>query len=328
MKLSRKIIVLCGSAGVAIGGLHATAASAQATRTWVSGVGDDANPCSRTAPCKTFAGAISKTATGGEINCLDPGGFGGVTITKAMTIVCQYTEGGVLVAGAGVSGIIVNAPATSAVYLRGLDIFGVGSGQNGVRFIAGGSLTIEDSVIRSFNAANGVGISFQPSGASVLTVNNTTVSNNGSTGGGGSGILIQPTGASGTARVNLNNVRAENNLGNGVRVDTTGNTAAGGIIVSIRDSTLSGNPNGLTLNTPAGTTNATAMVSHTEAFNNIGSGLSVNGVGSTIRVNDSVITANGQTLSITGGSIRSYGNNITDGNGVSVAFTAPNLPPS
>src|SRR3712207_2348146 len=68
-------------------------ASAQATRTWVSGVGDDANPCSRTAPCKTFAGAISKTANGGEINCLDPGGFGGVTITKSLTIKCAYTAG-------------------------------------------------------------------------------------------------------------------------------------------------------------------------------------------------------------------------------------------
>src|SRR2546427_11288633 len=75
-------------------------ASAQASRTWVSGVGDDANPCSRTAPCKTFPGAISKTAAGGEINCLDPGGFGGVTITKAITIKCQYTEGGRLASGA------------------------------------------------------------------------------------------------------------------------------------------------------------------------------------------------------------------------------------
>src|SRR3954466_4973295 len=79
---------------------------AQATRTWVSGVGDDANPCSRTAPCKTFAGAISKTAGGGTINCLDPGGFGGVTITKSMTIDCHYTEGGVLVSGT--NAIVVN----------------------------------------------------------------------------------------------------------------------------------------------------------------------------------------------------------------------------
>src|SRR6266542_6068835 len=74
-------------------------ANAQASRTWVSGVGDDANPCSRTAPCKTFAGAISKSAAGGEIDCIDPGGFGAVTITKAMTISCEGLTAGVLVSG-------------------------------------------------------------------------------------------------------------------------------------------------------------------------------------------------------------------------------------
>src|SRR5207244_7083968 len=104
-------------------------AQAQATRTWVSGVGDDVNPCSRTAPCKTFAGAISKTAAGGEISCLDPGGFGTVTITKSIVIDCDYTEGGVL--GAGTNGINVNdsttaTPGTIVVYLRGLDIEGTG----------------------------------------------------------------------------------------------------------------------------------------------------------------------------------------------------------
>src|SRR5690349_22380766 len=87
----------------------AAPADLQATRTWVSGVGDDVNPCSRTAPCKTFAGAISKTAAGGEINCLDPGGFGAVTITKSMTIDCHYTEGGAL---AGGNGIVVNDSAS------------------------------------------------------------------------------------------------------------------------------------------------------------------------------------------------------------------------
>ena len=70
-------------------------AAAQATRTWVSGTGDDANPCSRTAPCKTFAGAISKTAAGGEISVLDPGGFGAVTITKSISIVSEGQEAGV-----------------------------------------------------------------------------------------------------------------------------------------------------------------------------------------------------------------------------------------
>src|SRR5512146_1681863 len=86
--------------------LWSAPAAAQATRTWVSGVGDDANPCSRTAPCKTFPGAISKTAAGGEIDCLDPGGFGTVTITKSITIDCRETEGSIL--ASGVTGVVVN----------------------------------------------------------------------------------------------------------------------------------------------------------------------------------------------------------------------------
>src|SRR5829696_8201077 len=94
----------------------AAPAYSQATRTWVSGVGDDVNPCSRTAPCKTFAGAISKTAAGGEINCLDPGGFGAITITKSLTISCEGVTGGTLVSGT--NAIIVNALATDRVFLK------------------------------------------------------------------------------------------------------------------------------------------------------------------------------------------------------------------
>ena len=95
----RKMTVAVGLLGTLISVLAVQPAEAQATRTWVSGVGDDANPCSRTAPCKTFAGAISKTAAGGEINCLDPGGFGAVTITKSMTIDCTGTFGSTLNSG-------------------------------------------------------------------------------------------------------------------------------------------------------------------------------------------------------------------------------------
>jgi len=102
--------------------LYATPAEAQATRTWVSGIGDDANPCSRTAACKTFAGAISKTAPGGEINCLDPGGFGAVTITKPITISCEAGTAGVLVSGT--NAIVVAAGSQDRVVLRGLDING------------------------------------------------------------------------------------------------------------------------------------------------------------------------------------------------------------
>src|SRR6516225_11731166 len=110
-------------------------AQAQATRTWVSGVGDDANPCSRTAPCKTFPGAISKTAPGGEINVLDPGGFGAVTITKSISITSVGFEAGVLVSGT--NGVVVQAGASDVVTLRGLNMDGLNTGLSGIRFISG-----------------------------------------------------------------------------------------------------------------------------------------------------------------------------------------------
>src|SRR5688572_6548602 len=128
----------------------AALAQAQATRTWVSGLGNDANPCSRTAPCKTFAGAISKTAAGGEINALDPGGFGGVTITKSITIDGSATHAGVLVAGTGVDGIIVNAPTTAVVILRNLALHGAGTAEHAIRYLAAGSLSVEDVTIQGF----------------------------------------------------------------------------------------------------------------------------------------------------------------------------------
>src|SRR5690349_24119023 len=125
-------------------------AQAQATRTWVSGVGDDANPCSRTAPCKTFAGAISKTAPGGEINVLDPGGFGAVTITKAISISSEGFEAGVLVSGT--NGIVVQAGAADVVILRGLDFEGLGTGLSGIVFNSGAALHVERCTIRAFTS--------------------------------------------------------------------------------------------------------------------------------------------------------------------------------
>lgn len=168
MKLTRLALSVLAVFAVCV--FFASLAHAQATRTWVSGVGDDANPCSRTAPCKTFAGAISKTATGGEINCLDPGGFGTVTITKAMTIDCLHTVGGVLAAAA--NGVIVNAPAGDRIVLRGLDINGTGSGVDGIRFINGASLHVEDSVISGMQ--NGINIG----AGNEIYIKNTYIRNN------------------------------------------------------------------------------------------------------------------------------------------------------
>src|ERR671910_249281 len=129
--------------------LATTPAHAQATRTWVSGVGDDANPCSRTAPCKTFAGAISKTAAGGEINAIDPGGYGAVTITKSITIDATGTFGSIL--NSLGNGVTVNAAPSDRVVLRGLDIMGSSqagqpcAGLNGLRIMKAGSVRLEDS---------------------------------------------------------------------------------------------------------------------------------------------------------------------------------------
>ena len=156
--------------------LFSVPAQAQATRTWVSGVGDDANPCSRTAPCKTFAGAISKTAVGGEINVLDPGGFGAVTITKSIQIRSEF-EGGVLVSGT--NGIVVSVGATDKVLLEGLDIEGLGTGLDGVKMTGTGKLFIRKCSIRNFTM-NGVNVAGTANArvfveGSVITGNNVGV---------------------------------------------------------------------------------------------------------------------------------------------------------
>jgi hypothetical protein len=156
--------------------VYVTPAAAQATRTWVSGVGDDANPCSRTAPCKTFAGAISKTATGGEINVLDPGGFGGVTITKSISIIADYVEAGVLVSGT--NAIIVNAPAGSKVLLQGLDIEGLGTGLTGVSFLGGSQLYIIRCSIRNFTQ-NGINVASTTAGGGHAFIHDSYIINNG-----------------------------------------------------------------------------------------------------------------------------------------------------
>jgi hypothetical protein len=172
----RRIALLALVIGFLTPFLAAAPAHAQATRTWVSGVGDDANPCSRTAPCKTFAGAISKTAASGEINVLDPGGFGGVTITKSISIRSDHIEAGVLVSGT--NGIIVNVPSTSdRVLLEGLDIEGIGTGINGVQIVGSGTTTIVRCAIRHFSG-NGVNL-VGTSGARAVVIDSIITNNAG-----------------------------------------------------------------------------------------------------------------------------------------------------
>src|SRR5262245_26993218 len=155
---------------------HIDPAAAQASRTWVSAVGDDFNPCSRTAPCKTFAGAFSHTADGGEINCLDPGGFGAVTITKSVTINCPSTGTAGVLATGGLNGITINTAANSEVLLQGLDIDGQGSGTNGVHILSAAKVTIQSCSIRNFTA-NGANLA-GPARARVVIMDSPPLSNN------------------------------------------------------------------------------------------------------------------------------------------------------
>jgi parallel beta helix pectate lyase-like protein len=276
-------------------------AYAQASRTWVSGVGDDANPCSRTAPCKTWAGAISKTAVGGEIDALDPGGFGAVTITKAITLAADGALASTLVSGT--NGIVISAPAGAIVTIRGLEITGIGSGLSGIVFNSGGALHVEKCAIRQFT---GNGILFQPSsGGSDLFVSDTDIGDN-----TGAGIQIAPTG-SGIAAVVIDRVHANNNNA-GIRA-----TAAGGgafIDVTVRDSVAGGN-SGIGFLAQSSSAPTRMMLSRTTASFN-GVGFQADGSAATIWMGDSAALANTTGMSfINTGNLLSYGDNQVNGNG-------------
>jgi len=278
-----------------------TMAQAQATRTWVSGVGDDANPCSRTAPCKTFAGAISKTAPCGEISVLDPGGFGAVTITKSITINGDGTLAGILFAT--VNAVIINAGVNDVVTLRSISMNGAGSGLNGVRYLAGKQVNVENCSISNF-LNNGIDVSVGSSGTFNLTVKKTTISGN------CSGAPI------------------------GIRMTTAGGTAT--LCASIDTSYLQGLASGLDV--LAGTATITRSVaSNNSSFGIVAEGgvinadtnyVTCNGTGfaalgsGTLRLSNNTITGNNTGIVATG-TVNTFGDNKNLGN---TTPGAPNQP--
>jgi hypothetical protein len=280
------------------------AAQAQATRTWVSGVGDDANPCSRTAPCKTFAGAISKTAAKGEINVLDPGGFGGVTITKAITISSEGFEAGVLVSGT--NAIIVNAGANDVVVLRGLDIEGLGTGLAGIRVLSAAAVHVENCKIHNFTA---FGIDFSPASpttSSQLFVNNSIISENNGVNSGG--VRIRG-GAGVTVKAMVESTQILNN-NFGLRSDGAGGAVSTN--VTVKGGSASGNLNASLIAVAGTLTTNQLMIDGTAMSNN---GFGPRADGSTVRFGNCAVTGNGTGLSTAnGGVLSSYGNNRVDGN--------------
>jgi hypothetical protein len=329
MKRSTLLLAACSL------GLLASQNAWGATRTWISGVGDDVNPCSRTAPCKTFAGAIGKTDAGGEIDTLDPGGFGAVTVTKAMTLANEGVgEAGILVAGT--NGIVVNCAGdpTCVVVIRGLVIDGGPNGSNslaGVKFFAGKTLIIENTTIRNFSgpSPNGYGVWFAPTVASPqafnLTIENSTISTNGQLSANtGGGVFVAPVGPA-TANVVLDHVRVIGNNA-GVRVDNT-NGSNSGIDVVVSNSVVSENVNGgVAAITTGATLPATIEIDHsTVSHNNVG--LNANGAGATIRFGSTTVHANATAFKNTSGVLTTYGNNQVNGN-AALGATPGSGPPS
>jgi hypothetical protein len=287
-----KKLLLLAVLGMIAAILPGSPASAQATRTWVSGVGDDANPCSRTAPCKTFAGAISKTAAGGEIDALDPGGFGALTITKSITL----DGGGGQVASvlvAGTNGINVAAGTSGIVILRNLRINGIANsttpGLTGIALTSAAQLSIENCAIFNFNTA-GIGAAVSGGATSKIYITDTYVTNTNST-----AIII--AGAGGTLSATLNNVRV---LGG----KTTDLTVNGGATAMVNNSVLSGGGLGLDVEGGATVDVNGSVIDHntTGVFNS----------SSTVRMSNSDVTFNGTGVS---GTVSSFSNNRFQSNG-------------
>ena len=257
----------------------ATGSHAQASRTWVSGVGDDANACSRTAPCKTFAGAISKTAAEGEISVLDPAGYLPVTITKSITISGDGTLASIL--NASTNGIIIDATSTGVVHLRNLSIAGFGTGLSGVRILSAGQVSLEN-----------------------VTISGQTVA----------GVNIVPTAsvASPADQLNvvLHNVSIRDVTGGASPVGVAARAAAGWVVNVVAD--------GLNVQrtTTGVLAEANATIDLTNSnINFTTTGVSAPAATSVVRVSNSTISMNTTGLSTAaGGQIISYNNNRLRGN--------------
>jgi hypothetical protein len=282
--------------------LSHTPAHAQAARTWVASNGNDNAVCSRGAPCRTFAGAIAKTAAGGAITCVDAAEYGALNIAKSISIVCDHTLAAITsIAGTGVN---ITTAATDAVTLSGLDIEGAGTGITGINFTGGGSLHVHKVRVRGFRGTTSnraLGINFVPTAAAKLFVSDCVISGNGF-GFGGAGILVAPSAAGASAAIV--NCRVENNT---LGIRTIGSPTTSNVVIS--DSTFVGNSSGI-LNS-----GSTVMVSRVVSANNSNQGILNGNTGATVRVGDSVVSGNVTGISNGSGSfLTTYKNNQIRGN--------------
>jgi hypothetical protein len=292
----RRVVLSLVAAGLVVLALS-PAADAQAARTWVSGVGDDQNPCTRVAPCKTFAGAISKTATRGEISVIDAGSYGKLVTTKSITINGEGALAGILVDEG--SGVIINAVSTAKVIIRNISINGAGTGLNGIRYLAGGQLTLEKVTITGFPAGFCVDASLSVGAELIIQDSSFTDCRAG----------VRLSAETGQLLTTLDNVRITNMTTHGVQTSA----GAGQTFVTIKHSTIShNNQNGVRA---ASSTSIINLEDNMIAFNN---GVAVNAaaIGARIRISNNTIVNNNVGIAIAiGGRVQSAGNNRVEGNG-------------
>jgi hypothetical protein len=284
--------------------LHAVAAQAQATRTFISGQGIDTNPCSVAAPCRNLAPALAQTVAGGTVYVLNSAGYGTATITKAVSIVSVGAATGMLAISGGTS-LTISAGPNDVINLCGLDIEGAGSGAYGIVFNSGQSLNIEKSIIRGFTS---YGIDFAPnSGTSNLFVSDTIVANNGA-----HGVLIQPSG-SGAVNGVFTRVRANQNglSSSGTGIYVYGGSSTGVLSVTVADSVLAGNHYGVAAASLATAPSAVMIRNSTISNNSVG----IVAQAATVFVGQTTLSGNTTGWqSASGGVLDSYGNNNVNGN--------------
>jgi hypothetical protein len=300
--MTKSTVFLCLLGLLVVASPEVTPAQAQVARAWVSGSGDDVNPCSRTAPCRTFAAAVTRAAPGYEVNVLDPADYGPVTITDSMNILNDGSgEAGILISGG--NGIVIDAAATDVVTLRGLIIDGTNTSSSGISILSAARVNIENCVIQEF--ATGVDVTPSASGFTTsVKVQDSTIINN------TAGLISKPTGGA-VVVMSIDHSRIDNNFGGGMKADGTG---GGSSSVSVRDSSINFNAsngvNGVTSISGSVQIDLTRDVIATNGL----AGVQSNGVMTTMTVGDSILSNNGTAWSaISGGSLLSYGNNQVTG---------------
>lgn len=284
------VVLLLGSLSAA------PPAVAQATRTWIATTGDDANPCLRASPCRTWAGAVAKTAAGGEVDALDPGVFGTVAITKSITL-----DGGSQLASTvatGTDAIVIVAGTNDVVILRNLKLQGVlgdgsnraNAGVNGINYKSGAALIVENCVIDGFGF---VGIRGQLASDGQLTVSGTSISNV-------TVAAITLTSATGTLFASLERLHFSN-IGNGVVTKV-------GAVAILNDSVMSRLPYGTGLYVQDGTVTAAHNTISHAGF------AAVYAQGGVTRLDGNSFYNNAVAVLPGAGTVATLGNNILAGN--------------